>query len=77
VLARKPGPLRPLAIDACRIGTADTRGIASPTTLGVMNDDGWEPKPVMAGSESGRWPSNVLLSDPALFDGQRGDERRR
>ena len=44
VLARKPGPLRMLRIDDCRIGTT---------------------KDVPA---SGRWPANVVLTDPA-FDG--------
>ena len=25
-----------------------------------MNDDGWTPKPGMNGSESGRWPANLI-----------------
>jgi DNA modification methylase len=67
VLARKPGPLRPLAIDECRIKHDEntlrkpvpTKGwvISSPTS-GSMDDS----------ALAGRWPSNVLLSDPALFD---------
>jgi site-specific DNA-methyltransferase (adenine-specific) len=54
-----------LNIEACRIGTDDTRSVASPTALGIINDDGWVPQPVMAGSACGRWPANVLLSEEA------------
>ena len=49
-----------LNIDGSRVGTDDTRSPASKTALGVMNDDGWVAKEVMAGSESGRWPANVI-----------------
>jgi site-specific DNA-methyltransferase (adenine-specific) len=51
-------------IDACRVGTADdTKRPPSDTTLGLMNDDGWEPKPVETGGhDAGRWPANVILS---------------
>jgi len=61
-------------IEGGRIGTDDTRGKASPTTLGVMNDDGWEPKPVIAGSSSGRWPANLILDEEAAaaLDAQSG-----
>jgi DNA modification methylase len=76
VLARKPGPLRPLGIDECRIGMseqdADTirnmggfgkAGAASHQIYGSYAGDAQaEAHP------SGRWPSNVLLSDPELFD---------
>jgi len=63
-----------LNIDASRIGTDDTRSKSSPTALGKMNDDGWEAKPVIAGSASGRWPANILLDEEAaaLLDEQSG-----
>jgi DNA modification methylase len=76
VLARKPGALRPLAIDECRIpgvmdGTwgADQSGARSAireggaSLYGQVTGNG-----VSQQHEAGRWPSNVLLSDPALFD---------
>ena len=52
-------------IDGCRVGTDDTRGKASLTALGQSS--GWNNhnnKPVMAGSECGRWPANLLLGWP-------------
>lgn len=49
-----------LNVDGCRVGTDDTRGKSSQTALGVMNDDGWKPREVMAGSSCGRWPANVI-----------------
>ncbi len=83
VMARKPGPLRMLAIDACRIGFAsdDERAevnartgpnsrhreqvgggvTGSMTKLGERHvDDVTHP--------AGRWPANVILTDP-VFDG--------
>jgi DNA modification methylase len=69
VLARKPGPLRPLAIDSCRIP-----GAVPQTVHGVSSRQGEvyghfrdEPEPSIV-NEGGRWPSNVLLSSPELFD---------
>jgi site-specific DNA-methyltransferase (adenine-specific) len=70
VLARKPGPLRPLAIDECRIpGTWSTWKRAD----GTINHEqqtassyAWDG--ARTESPAGRWPSNVLLSDPDLFD---------
>jgi hypothetical protein len=78
VLARKPGPLRPLGIDECRIGMVDgdpgkqnyhQNRAGSPTyevghsvyEIGVKTVS-------TAEHPAGRWPSNVLLSDPELFD---------
>jgi len=49
-----------LNIDGCRVGTDDTRGKASRTDLGVMNDDNWKARPIMAGSECGRFPANII-----------------
>ena len=50
-----------LNIDGCRVGTDDTRSVASATALG--QGSGWnkhDNKPVLAGSECGRWPANVV-----------------
>jgi site-specific DNA-methyltransferase (adenine-specific) len=106
VLARKPGPLRPLGIDSCRIGTegGGGNGLGSHydrlgnTEPGVdfrtaraaecavchhgrdrHNGSQYPPDAPMACLDcgcpefmamevQGRWPSNVLLSDPELFD---------
>jgi hypothetical protein len=74
VLARKPGPLRPLGIDECRIGTDaitvngyrnDLEGVLTDTGTGSMFEPGRQREPTQ---HEGRWPSNVLLSDPELFD---------
>ncbi len=71
VMARKPGPLRILAIDECRIaavdGTSTGRGrypVADDAPAGMgkglaMGGDG---------SDLGRWPANIVLTDP-IFDG--------
>jgi hypothetical protein len=79
-LARKPGPLRPLAIDECRIGyqsDADKEAAAALQALRTKHPGGAPtygggkgmPPPVEVGvNNAGRWPSNVLLSDPELFD---------
>lgn len=69
VLARKPGKLRPLAIDECRVAAADGDTTARkrvPVDGAAPFGKGYE----MGGDGSplGRWPSNVLLSDPELFD---------
>jgi DNA modification methylase len=63
-----------LNIDGCRIRTDDTRSPASRTALGLINDDSWQAKSVMAGSASGRWPANVILdeSQAAALDAQSG-----
>ena len=74
VMARKPGPLRPLAIDECRIGLngevvardftrqAQTPGIANPQGDKRVTEGVWE-------NTSGRWPANVILTDPILDGG--------
>jgi DNA modification methylase len=71
VLARKPGPLRPLGIDECRIATTDDLNGGGysgelrdpePSSYGLRRGIGEFVQP------AGRWPSNVLLSDPELFD---------
>jgi site-specific DNA-methyltransferase (adenine-specific) len=73
VLARKPGPLRELAIDACRIGipagdrviggAQSANGKGEAVNYGAGGYDG-----TMRENTSGRWPANVVLTDPA-FDG--------
>ena len=47
-------------IDGCRVGNEDTRSPASKTALGIMNDDAWKAKKVMAGSANGRFPANFI-----------------
>ena len=54
-------------IDACRIGTDDTRAKASMTALGQTS--GWNShnnKEVIAGSACGRWPANLILDEEAV-----------
>jgi DNA modification methylase len=83
VMARKPGPLRMLAIDECRIpmSSEDAETIRS---AGGFMQAGWEkpatgiygtnsadhPMPTIDATPSplGRWPANVILTDP-IFDG--------
>lgn len=58
VLARKPGPLRPLSIDACRVGTGDDRTSGGNPSRADFSA-GWG----MASTEratGGRWPPNIL-----------------
>ena len=69
VMARKPGPLRPLAIDECRIGppppSVPQPAFNSPTgrTYGMKTGEGRNGEMSEA---SGRWPANVILTDPIL-----------
>jgi DNA modification methylase len=62
-------------IDGCRIGTDDTRGKASMTAMG--QNSGWnahDNKEVIAGSECGRFPANIILDEEAgkILDEQSG-----
>ncbi len=87
VLARKPGPLRELNIDAARIGFASdadrdsgvwgnrgqdtSRHVAEVGSGGQTLGKGW----AGTGSEfngAGRWPANVILTDPILDGGWEG-----
>jgi len=73
VLARKPGPLRPLGIDECRIGTGADKALMPPwkvTDRSVRGNGVGENTMAAVPTDTsvGRWPSNVLLSDPELFD---------
>jgi site-specific DNA-methyltransferase (adenine-specific) len=75
VMARKPGPLRELAIDACRIPLVEGDAEAMESRLKAWNRrDAWygpaaiNPGPRPETAPDGRWPANVLLTD-AIFDG--------
>lgn len=62
-------------IDKCRIGTDDTRSKCSLTALG--QGSGWNDhknKEVIGGSQSGRWPANIILDEEAgkMLDEQTG-----
>lgn len=59
VLAHGVGGLN---IDACRVGSQDdTARPNNGTTLGRMNDDGWQAKAMTCGGHSGgRWPANLI-----------------
>jgi len=58
-----------LNIDGCRVGTSDKTGRTRTTALGVMNDDGWQPKAQRSESHAaGRWPTNVVLSDDQVAE---------
>lgn len=68
VLAHGCGALN---IDASRIGTTDnTARTNNGTALGIMNDDGWQPKAMTCGgSPLGRWPANVITDgSPEVLD---------
>jgi DNA modification methylase len=74
VLARKPGPLRPLGIDECRIPSSDNLNggaYSEPSEAGSVRrweGGAFQRKPGEYEQPAGRWPSNVLLSSPELFD---------
>ncbi len=79
-LAKAPGPLASLQIDACRIPAPD--GLASggkvfPTRGNVYAQDEWTRENMLERSEphpAGRWPANVTLDEEAarLLDEQSG-----
>ena len=76
ILARKPGPMRELGIEECRVGSeggcfAVRNGGASVNALGDGLNGGWgKPVPGM-----GRWPANVILDEAAagMVDGAVGN----
>jgi DNA modification methylase len=69
VMARKPGPLRELAIDACRIGTTvETWPVSRSYAPGQMQPGGVGATEATGDVPAGRWPANVILTDP-IFDG--------
>jgi DNA modification methylase len=57
-----------LSIARCRVGTEATVRARTPGDFGLVNDDGWQPTPGANGSDSGRWPSNVLLTHSAACE---------
>jgi DNA modification methylase len=72
VLAHGTGALN---IDGCRIAGEKVRTTRT-TALGVMNDDGWQPRPgVFESHDAGRWPANVVLDETqaAALDQQSGE----
>ena len=90
VMARKPLTEKSIAenvlkygtgginIDGSRIGTDDTRSKASLTALG--QNSGWNAhnnKEVIAGSECGRFPANIIFDEEAgqLLDEQSGKSK--
>ncbi|HCO02684.1 MAG TPA: hypothetical protein DIT48_04835, partial [Actinobacteria bacterium] len=74
VLARKPGPLRMLAIDACRIPSEAIVPFGTPTKSsgGILNETA-ELREPFEQSPLGRWPANIILTATedgrAIFDG--------
>lgn len=72
-------------IDGCRIvGGPSSGGTKSSTYLGLMNDDGWQPKDrvIDRSMKAGRWPANLIhdgseevLAAFPQSDGQQGDVR--
>jgi DNA modification methylase len=66
VLARKRGPSRQLGIEAARIGTeaTTTKRSGGSGAHGVYGRD----ERVFDRENAGRWPANVILTDP-VFDG--------
>lgn len=77
VLARKPGPLRMLAIDECRIPTSADDAVAmeranTPGSGRFHASTGTSyGRPTPSGpldTTLGRWPANIVLTDP-IFDG--------
>ena len=65
VMARKPGPLRMLAIDECRIGVD---GGTTRSHQAEYGESGWRTGHDILPVEGGRWPANIVLTDP-IFDG--------
>ena len=70
VMARKPGPLRELAIDACRIGTTRDVSASHSRTAPTIGATGFADRRVESELDPnlGRWPANIILTDP-IFDG--------
>jgi hypothetical protein len=67
VMARKPGPLRMLAIDECRIGVDGGTTKPEGTSNGIYGQGINGAVPIVD-LGAGRWPANIILTDP-IFDG--------
>jgi site-specific DNA-methyltransferase (adenine-specific) len=78
ILARKPGPMRELGIEECRIGVRDESKMyiqPRPTTdAGGASWSKGEHVPFHYGDSGGRWPANLILDEEAgrLLDQQTG-----
>lgn len=80
ILARKPGPVAPLNVDACRIGTSKDVPASVSRTHGAVYSDGLRHE---TGAEAGhdpnvgRWPANATLDEGAalLLDAQSGTRK--
>lgn len=69
VMARKPGPLRHLNIDGCRIEASGRPLIVSASEPSLNTyGDGLNGSRAAGETNLGRWPANVILTDP-IFDG--------
>jgi site-specific DNA-methyltransferase (adenine-specific) len=78
VLARKPGPLAPLAIDACRLPTEGRPVMVRTDTTVAANAMAGKFTGATSNGETttqGRWPANVVLTGP-IFDGDSGTYSR-
>jgi len=85
ILARKPGPMRELGIEECRVGTEPrSTGTVNPhAESGVHGTFGADHRTDRqqrydANKPSGRWPANLVLDEEAgrLLDQQTGDLTR-
>jgi DNA modification methylase len=72
VLARKPGPLRDLNIDAARIGTTKDVPASPAYGSGRMYSGRTTPGGDAQDPNVGRWAPNLLLTDPILDGGWEG-----
>ncbi len=76
ILARKPGPMRELGIEECRVGVRDESKMyvqPRPTTdAGGASWSKGEHVPFHYGDSGGRWPANLVLDEDAaaMVDGQ-------
>jgi site-specific DNA-methyltransferase (adenine-specific) len=57
ILARRPGPMRPLGIDACRVATGESTRRHNTAEMGYHGRN--LATEYVTGSDAGRWPANV------------------
>jgi DNA modification methylase len=78
ILARKPGPMRELGIEECRVGVRDeSKMYVQPRATTDAGGASWskgEHVPFHYGESGGRWPANVVLDEAAaaMVDEQTG-----
>lgn len=81
ILAKKPGPMRELGIEECRIGVRDeSKMYVQPRPTTDKGGASWskgEHVPFHYGDSGGRWPANVILDEAAAatLDEQSGIQR--